>query len=174
MTASITKIKAVRALRGGSHVMRCHTRVYHGEYTVGQHSFDMLTLLFMLYPEQPTIHLVKAIWLHDMGEYWVGDAPSPALKDYPKYRKEYKKAQGDSLKYATGLEMPVLSRYEQMWLKALDLLELWLWCVDQLALGNTTVSGFITRLLEAFQELDKIGELPTEVDDFMSAVLKDA
>ena len=46
-------------------------------YTVGQHSFNMLVLLFELHPS-PSMTLVKAVTHHDLSERYVGDISAVA------------------------------------------------------------------------------------------------
>ena len=69
--------RRVLAAREGGNVLRCHTVPHHGQYSVGKHSYDALSLLLLLHPN-PSMNLVKATLWHDCAERFVGDMPAPA------------------------------------------------------------------------------------------------
>jgi 5'-deoxynucleotidase YfbR-like HD superfamily hydrolase len=158
--------RKVAALREGSHVLRCHTVPHFGEYSVGKHSYDMLTLLFALHPD-PSVALIKAITYHDQGERWVGDIPSPAFDGRPVFRKEFEEAQAFGQLVITGIEMPELTQEETNWLHATDKVELFLWAKEQAAMGNTLVHGFIVNLKRTFKEMSAKKTMPLEMERFL-------
>jgi len=145
---TILPFQLARALREGGAVERCHTIPHHGSYTVGQHSYDALSLLLVLHPD-PTLALVKAVLWHDVPERWTGDVPANAKWDNHRLAHALAVSEGkvfDAL--GLGPLFEGLSEEECSWLHAVDRLELWLWCQDQLALGNSNVRVVQKNLAE--------------------------
>lgn len=140
---------AVHALREASHVTRCHTIPHHGTYTVGQHSFDMLTLLFLLYPGgAPSLALVKAVVYHDFAERWTGDVPAAAKLSDGNLAKRIDLTEQKVLR-TIGAHVEIEPE-DRVWLNALDKLELYLWATDQIHLGNSNLQPLIADLREFF------------------------
>ncbi|MHA2068390.1 MAG: HD domain-containing protein [Candidatus Thorarchaeota archaeon] len=141
-----TDIQKVKFTREAAQVQRTHTVPHFGEHSNGQHSFNMLVMLRILWPEAP-IRLVWAILEHDMPERLTGDIPAPS-----------KWAGVVDNNQLTLLEMEInekifgqdsiqkLSDSEISWLKGLDILELYLWSKDQLMLGNRNVEMMANRI----------------------------
>ena len=130
---SITKIKAIR--EGGS-VKRCHIMPIINEYDVAQHSYNVLSLLLVLNPNM-SANLTKAALWHDVAERWLGDVPATAKWTYPSFAHPYEAAE-DTVLEALSLK-PEITEDEKRWLKGADMLELWMFCIDQLNLGNRNV-----------------------------------
>lgn len=122
--------------------------MHHGSYTVGQHSFDMLTLLFLLYPGAPSLDLVKAVIYHDVAERWTGDMPSSAKASDGNLAKRMDLAEQRILK-TIGVNIAI-SEDDRTWLSGLDRLELYLWACDQMQMGNGTLGHLIAELREFF------------------------
>jgi 5'-deoxynucleotidase YfbR-like HD superfamily hydrolase len=155
----------VRALRfrEGGHVERCHVIPHQGSYSVGSHSWQAATLLLVLHPD-PSIALLKAVLLHDVQERWVGDLPIPSGEVFLDLKKEYETAENrilDALEIDLGHS---LTHKDYVWLKAVDRVELLLWCLDQEALGNRHV----VRVHENIERCLKGMTLPQEMIDFLS------
>lgn len=122
---------------------------HHGSYTVGQHSFDMLTLLFLLYPgSAPSLDLIKAVVYHDFAERWTGDVPSSAKASDGNLAKRLDLAEQRILK-TIGVNT-VISEDDRIWLRGLDRLELYLWACDQMQMGNGNLVPLIAELREFF------------------------
>lgn len=131
------RIRRVQALREGGRVQRLHTVPIIGDASVAAHSFNMALLLAILMPDYPG-RLMEAVLTHDLAERWVGDTPAPAKYTiHPPLGEELKKAE-EVVDKALGIGIE-LSEFERGWLKALDILELLMFCEDQLALGNRNV-----------------------------------
>lgn len=126
----------VRALREAGHVTRGHNLRHIGHYDVAQHSWHATVLLYALHPD-PSPALVKAVMFHDVGERYVGDLPAPAKWASAELAKVHGELEDRALaQLGVTIDLPP---EDQRWLKAVDLLELFLWCEDQLALGNRHV-----------------------------------
>lgn len=153
----------ILAAREAGNVRRCHVVPHHGDYTNGKHSHDALSLLFILHPD-PSINLIKAVHWHDGAERWVGDMPAPSKIFNPALRDEYERSERIALRrweMHEGVES--LTVEEAHWLRAIDALELMLWCMDQEALGNRHVYTFADTLKVYFGRLS--GTIPAPVQE---------
>ena len=143
-------LKQIQILREASNVKRCHVFTYHGEYTVGKHTYDMLSLLFILH-KKPSLNLIRAVHMHDVAERWFGDIPANLKMSSPMIDMAIGQMEKDQLE-AAGFRTEALTTVEEQWLKALDKLELWLWCKDQYVLGNLTVQIIARRVEQWVKE----------------------
>jgi len=158
----LTTTERVLAAREAGNVMRCHVVPHHGEYTVGKHSYDALSLLLILHPN-PSANLMKAVLWHDGGERWVGDMPAPAKWYDDNLGTAYEHAE-DRARRLWGLDVK-LDKDELEWLRAVDRIELWLWCHDQKNLGNNHIHTFTKHLKAYFDRTAK--EMPKPCRDFL-------
>src|SRR6185295_11629056 len=71
--------KRLVAIRTGGATERCHGIRHHGSYSVAQHTWGVLCLLYVLWPED-FARLAPAVMFHDVPEAWVGDIPAPTKK----------------------------------------------------------------------------------------------
>mgnify|MGYP000440970960 CR=1 FL=1 len=77
----LTNQERVKFLREAADVQRLHVIRTIGEYSNGQHTFNMLAMLRLLWPDAPR-HLIWAILEHDIPERVIGDVPS-AIRNTP-------------------------------------------------------------------------------------------
>lgn len=137
---TLTATQRVLAAREGGNVRRCHTIPHHGEYTVGKHSFDAVSLLLILHPN-PSVALIKALMWHDCAERWTGDVPSPAKRKDELFHNALDRLELGELQNWELYEGFIdLTDDDYPWLHAIDQLEFWLWCHEQEALGNKHVT----------------------------------
>ena len=153
MYPELSPIERIKFMREAADVQRLHTIRTIGEYSNGHHSFNMLAMLRFFWPDAP-ISLVWAILEHDIPERLIGDIPSPSIHN----------VLGDSKKAISNTEWAILDfvfddqrfvglEEELMkWLKALDLLELYLYTRDQLKMGNQNVSPIRFRIEKRIME----------------------
>lgn len=153
-------ITQVRATREAGTVRRCHIVPHHGQYNIAQHSYGAVSLLLLLHPE-PSLNLIKAVQWHDVGERWLGDMPAPAKWSNPELGAVYEAAEERVLK-TLGL-LPDLTEEEVNWLKAVDTLELLLWCREEAALGNATVAPMLRACVDVTEKRAQDGTLPNPV-----------
>ena len=159
----LTQVKAVR--EGGA-VVRCHTVPRAPYYDNAQHQYGAVSLLLLLHPN-PSVGLIRAVLWHDVAERWVGDVPAPA------------KLGNETLKTVLGnAEQAIMERlglgrlipaedmdqvYEDVrWLKAVDILELWLWCRENMPAHDRMTLA----CQEYIGEKHKEGTFPKEAWDF--------
>lgn len=149
----LSTVDRVLAAREASNVRRGHVVPHVNLYTVGKHAHDCLSLLFILHPE-PSIALIKALHWHDAGERWVGDLPAPAKWWQSGLGEVHGAAEQNAVQAWELYEgFPDLEEDDYRWLRAIDSLELWLWCQDELAMGNRHVQKFKDNLDAHFQRV---------------------
>lgn len=155
------KVKLATQLREAYAVKRFHCVPQHGQNTVGQHTVDMLSLLFVLYPGEPRMNLVKAVMFHDVPERWTGDIPAPAKRANGELGRHIHDLDRRVLK-SLGLQFK-LTPEEMIWLHALDRLECFLWARDQQAMGNVAANAVAGDLLASFAS----SPLPKPIVEFL-------
>lgn len=180
-----TTLERVYAAREAGHVERAHVMPHIGGYSVATHSYHALSLLLILHPEPgPSPNLMRAVLWHDGAERWLGDLPSPAKgmslhndgvegpetlgEAYESIEEETLVHKGFALprRQGNGEMLPWnITIQELQWLKAVDALELLMWCLDQVNLGNRMVSGWGQSLREYFEPTDKF--IPEPVRHFV-------
>lgn len=151
-------------LREASHITRMHTLPHHGEYTVGQHCYDMLSLLFILH-RNPSINLIKAIMFHDLPERWTGDIPHPAKVAGNEFTIQLLDLE-TRIKSAVDLfdDDEMLTNEECNWLITLDKIELLLWAKDQIAMGNSNAASVLGSVISFLNHW----KMPTHVVEFIN------
>jgi hypothetical protein len=138
------QVYLAKVTREGGHVRRCHTFQHLGEYSVGKHSYDALSLLLILHPGCSKNLMMAVLW-HDVAERFVGDMPRPAAWISPELGEQYKLAESKARKL-TKLPEPVLTSEEKVWLETVDLLEFWIWCAEQRQLGNSGCNPMLAKV----------------------------
>ena len=145
----LTTAERIKFIREAADVQRLHVIRTIGEYSNGHHSFNMLAMLRLFWPEAP-ISLVWAILEHDIPERLIGDIPSPSIHNVLSNSKEAISNEEFSVldmvfgdQHFVGLAPELMK-----WLKALDLFELYLYIRDQMKMGNQNVSEIRQRIEE--------------------------
>lgn len=146
----------LKALREGGMVQRCHTLPHHGSYSVAEHSYGVAQLIFT-YCSNPSVDLIQAALNHDVAERWTGDIPAPAKWLNYKMKEGCDLAEQD-VEDSYDLAV-VLTREERRWLKGADIMELWLWSLEQQAMGNLR-AGLVRDNINEFLRNAKEDFLP--------------
>ncbi len=137
----MTPLERLKYDRQAARVRRCHTKPYIEPYSIGSHTHNVVTLVALAwhdqYGELPRAELLLAAQAHDKGELVTGDFPSP-IKDLLDGRLDEVDAR---------IERELFGRLdltdtETEFLMAADRFELWLWCWDELELGNNGVQDW--------------------------------
>lgn len=132
-------LEMIQTARASGCVNRCHTHSIHGVYTVAQHSWQIITLGWMLMPKDLfTVDFIMHAQLHDSAELILGDLPAPAKWRFPELSAAFKKAEAE-IEVDMFRGLPQITDDQMAWLKALDLIELAMWALDQMSLGNYNV-----------------------------------
>lgn len=132
MTLVIDKLIQSRA---GGRVERCHGIPHQGSYNNAAHSWGVAMLMWYLFPDDFE-RLVIYCLAHDVPEAWTGDIPAPTMRYLPGLREQLGPIE-DALCHINGLPGEHdLDPEDHAKLKICDRLEFYLWCREQLLLGN--------------------------------------
>ena len=127
----------ILACREGGRVQRLHTARTIFTQDVAQHCFNMLTLLKIVNTYN-SVNIYNAIIEHDLGERWIGDIPAPSKNLFIDRTKmdEFDKQCLENLFGQHNLGIEKLTPIELVFIKSLDLFELWLTCWEEWNSGN--------------------------------------
>lgn len=142
----------VKFLREAADVQRLHVIRTIGEYSNGHHSFNMLAMLRLLWPDAP-IELIWAVLEHDVPERIIGDTPSPALHHVYMNSAENRSTKEIEVLLEVFDRCYIMELPDELlrWLKGLDLLELYLYAKDQVALGNRNLLAMMDGIEKRFK-----------------------
>lgn len=126
-------------IRLAGRVSRYHTWPHIREQSVAEHTWQVLRILFAIWPDVPT-HVVRYVVGHDVGELTVGDPPYPIKANNPVLKTEMDRIEGDAqedlfLRWMLGA-VPDLSETERWAFKLAEFLEMWEWGWEEELLGN--------------------------------------
>jgi 5'-deoxynucleotidase YfbR-like HD superfamily hydrolase len=142
-------------------VRRYHTWPTVNVETVGQHSHGVAMIWCRLYgkPSGTDGHVLRHILEHDLAELWTGDAPFPAKARYPMMKAAHAHVETDA-NAALGVDTwgefhpDTLAR-----IKVCDLLQMYLFGLHELRMGNTYALPIVRDMLTA-----AISTAPTKAD----------
>lgn len=167
MNEHATPFDDVLSLRASGHVRRWHTIRTVTQTTVAEHTGQALSLLLLLYPAPgPSINLIKSLAWHDSAERIVGDVPGPTLRTFPAYKELYEQLEQVVMMRHHPAAIVELTNDEKTWLKACDVLELYLHCHDEIRLGNSHFHVVMKRA-EHYLKSPLCSTTPREVLDFV-------
>lgn len=132
----------------GFGVRRYHNKRPLHPQDVGQHTARMLALLVIMFGNECSQALLKAVLVHDLAEGKYGDVPSPTKRMIPTLKAELDKLENEFLE---GLDLEyesILGERERRWLKLVDYLEGYLYSDEEVALGNTAFAPTRARFAE--------------------------
>ena len=145
--------EVIKTIRAGNSVTRWHTRKMHKYETVGEHTANVLTIVFALCGDKnPSPELISATLLHDTAEQWTGDVPATAKWEMP-LLKENLDALEEKMMRQNWLKVPRLTSEEELTLKWADMLDLCYACMSELDMGNRTISDVFERGVEYLRGL---------------------
>lgn len=160
-----SQLDKIKLARESAEVRRFHTSRVISEQTIAQHTFNMLSMLRILYPDAPP-SLFWAIHEHDIPERYTGDVPSTA-----KWAGLMNKSIVDRLERQINAILfgcsatEMLDEEELKWLNGLDLLELICFCKDQITIGNVALQKMYERATLFMKE--NTSKYPTEIIDML-------
>jgi len=156
----LSKVEMVKAWREAGWTDRLHTVIKLRRYSIAEHSWNMVNLLQILFPEDVTLNLVLAIQHHDMPERWVGDIPYPSKRNLTDGELGRLSAKAEAkVAEAIGLPDIQLTPREGEILGLLDVLELVLWASEEIKMGNSHMEGTFRNGLAAVKSMPIVAEL---------------
>lgn len=139
-------------LRGGA-VKRYHVMDTLRTQNVAEHSFGVAWLCWLLCNGKPSVQLVMAALQHDLAEHVTGDLPAPAKRALN--ISEQFAAYEVSVLEEAGM-LITLTQSEKRTLKFADTCELLLFCLQEMSLGNRSMSTVYSRGLSYIMEMAPI------------------
>lgn len=127
--------------RDAGQVKRYHVKRTHRIQTVAEHTFGMLMLIKQVAPHSSK-DLYNAILHHDLPELFTGDVPGPIKRAHPDLGPLL-----DSIEegLAPLYQDITLIPSEQWLLKWADRMELTMWCLEEIRMGNTNIATTARR-----------------------------
>lgn len=118
-------------------VKRYHVYPVLREQTIGEHSFNIIQIIDEIFFHHPSCaRLMRAALHHDMGEIRSGDIPFGAKKSFSEAtRAEIADVEEEGINNMK-IKQPLLNKEEEDILKFCDLAEMWLFALQELAMGN--------------------------------------
>lgn len=132
--------------RESAHVKRYHTIQTIGQQSVAEHSFHVAMVCIEIQRRngvQCSAELLKAALFHDLPEHKTGDVPATAKWGSPPLKALMDELEEDIIE-EYGLQVE-LTHEEKIILKYADSLELVLYCLDQMRLGNKNAKIVASR-----------------------------
>ena len=145
MIGKLSMVSRVKLTREANVIERAHTIPHATSYNVGLHKANMLDMLVLLYPDAPRA-AYKWIIQHDTPERFIGDIPSPAKWAGIVDLYSLGIVERDINRAVYQFEHLKLDGEWQQRLKGLDLLELYLWALDQIMMGNRNLNTMRMRI----------------------------
>jgi len=146
-------ISKLNVYRKGLRVERLHT-VYHiAPYNNGFHSANAALIAHELckYNGMDSASIIRYMLLHDVAEGYVGDIPSNVKKDYPEIKSILDKIE-HTWEEVYIPDMPDLHHSEIAIAKASDAIELGMYCIEELKLGNQNVEHVLNNIIRYLHE----------------------
>jgi 5'-deoxynucleotidase YfbR-like HD superfamily hydrolase len=140
----------------GANTRRYHTVPTLLTETVAHHSHGVALICHLLMSNRNyNPQVTYAALLHDMAEYRVGDVPSPSKLEFgiSKMLDEFE----SRILRSEGFPMPALSVEDGRVLKLADLAQGALFCIQEIAMGNTKLSAVLDRYLSYAEGMLLVG-----------------
>lgn len=133
--------------RDAGAVKRYHVKRTHRYQTIAEHTFGMLMLVKQVtagkLSDERKVDLYEAILHHDLPELFTGDIPAPIKRVHPDLGPLM-----DSIEEGlTPLYMNVEDLFPEdaVLVKWADRMELVLWCLEEVRMGNTNLIPTVAR-----------------------------
>lgn len=149
--------------RAGSRVSRLHQYPYHGSYTNGQHQDNVALLGLYLFPDDFD-RLARYLLTHDSPEVAFGDLPSPRLRAYPEAKKGIEASERSWADWHNLPSHHSLEAADQTKIKICDWLEFYIWCREQVEIGNKFVEEPMKNIARYMNEV--MNDWPGHVQAF--------
>lgn len=127
--------------RDAGAVKRYHVKRVQRTQTIAEHTFGILMLIKQVCPDCRK-EVYNAVLHHDLPELFTGDIPAPIKRVHPELRPLMERIEEDLVPLHQDIP---LSIPEAILLKWADRMELVLWCLEEVRLGNTFCRATVAR-----------------------------
>lgn len=150
-------LEKINTYRRGLSVERLHTFPHILPYNNGFHSANAALIGMELCKLNHLRYnlVVVALLLHDIHEWFVGDIPSPVKRSSPDIAMAFKDLE-KKWEQKNNIEIPILSIEEENVFKASDCIELGLFCLDEIEMGNMTLFPVLKNVVSYLEEYSNI------------------
>lgn len=148
--------------RDAGAVQRYHVKRTHRKQTIAEHTFGMLMLIKQINP-LCTKNVMNAVLHHDLPELFTGDVPAPIKRVHPELGPLMDSIEEGLTPLYQDFHITVP---EAILLKWADRMELVLWCLEEVRMGNVYCRATVARGLGwilAAKMPDNAQELTDEV-----------
>lgn len=145
------QVERLIAMRTGGSTERCHGIRHHGSYSVGEHSWGVAVLMYVLWPQDFQRLAIYCI-AHDVPEAWVGDIPTTTKRYCPGVKQEVARLESAIFERLGLPDDGLLDEDDRTKLRACDRLELYLWALEQVHGGNAHADCVRRELERLFEE----------------------
>lgn len=166
-------IDTLKFLRSGGQTIRYHTVPRIEQERVGQHSFGVAWLVYLLTQGKPSAALLLHAMAHDLPECETGDMPGPTKRRMGLLGAMQNEEH--AIMTRNGLEgLPDMSFDECRVLKAADYIDGMLSCARERALGNKTIEDVYYRFESYAAEMLKGKEHEVDLIEAAQQIWKEA
>jgi len=162
----------LKLMRSAARVGRFHTVPTIRAQSVGEHTFGVLAILFEIGQGDPdfNIDVIYAALQHDTPEAITGDVPAPAKWLYPAVEVGLRAAER-YVKDSFELRGVAMSPRQTQMIKFADALELTIYSIEELDMGNRHMAVMAFNALSAIQKNDLYSVNPAATELYNEVVL---
>ena len=152
--------------RDAGAVKRYHVKRTHRSQSIAEHTFGMLMLIKQINP-MCTKNVMNAVLHHDLPELFTGDIPAPIKRVHPELGPLMDSIEED---LAPLFQDFLITVPEAILLKWADRMELVLWCLEEVRLGNSYCRPTVARGLGWIL----MAKMPDNAQELTAEVVADA
>ena len=153
-TEQDSTIARVTAILKSATVQRYHTENTVHKQSVGEHTYDVMWLVYLLTNGAPSVSLLLAALMHDTPEYVTGDIPAPVKSNSPAVKHACDDLEAEWFEII-GIEdaSDQLTKREKKILKTADVLSGCLFCMNEWLRGNRHIAPALHNYVEYAESL---------------------
>lgn len=162
----------LKLMRSAARVGRNHTVPTIRNQSVGEHTFGVMAILFEVAGDDKDFDLdvVRAALNHDAMEVITGDVPAPAKWLYPEIEMALRSAESQ-ISNSYQLSPYTLTPRQIQMIKFADLLELAIYSIEELDMGNRHMMVMAFNALHAIKARNLAGITPQATELYNEVVL---
>lgn len=147
--------KRLNMIMRSARVRRYHTEDTQQQQNVGEHTYGVMWLVYLLTDGACSKDLLLATLMHDAPEYITGDVPSP-VKAAHNVRPAFERMEAELME-VLRIPQPVISDHAARTLKLADCLEGALFCVTEAQRGNRLIKVCLVNYISYLDAMHPSG-----------------